>query len=108
MDTSMAQYIISIFKHYLPIVFSWGFHNPMAIDNGLRFSVEGYLHKGWVEVVYDEGYDTFTVRTLKKDGTIKKEVQDVYIDGLVDAIDRLVEKCDDYENRVKKDYGLIG
>ena len=80
----------------------------MAIDNGLRFSVEGYLHAGKVEVVYDEGYDTFIVRILKKDGSIKKEVQDVYVDGLVDAIDRLVEKCDDYENRVKKDYGLIG
>lgn len=107
-NMEMAQYIISIFKHYLPIVFSWGFHNPMAIDNGLRFFVEGYLHTGKVEVVYDEGYDTFIVRILKKDGSIKKEVQDVYIDGLVDVIDRLVEKCDDYENRVKKDYGLIG
>lgn len=79
----------------------------MSIDNGLRFSVEGYLHTGMVEVVYDEGYDTFIVRTLKKDGSIKKEMQDVYINGLVDVIDRLVEKCDDYENRVKKDYGLI-
>ena len=80
----------------------------MAIDNGLRFSVEGYLHTGKVEVVYDEGYDTFIVRILKKDGSIKKEVQDVYVDGLVDAIDRMVERCDDYENRVKKNYGLIG
>ena len=104
----MGQYIISIFKHYLPIVFSWGLHNPVAIDNGLRFSVEGYLHTGKVEVIYDEGYDTFIVRTLKKDGTTKKEVQDVYIDGLVDVIDRMVERCDGYEDRVKEDYGLIG
>ena len=107
-NMEMAQYIISIFKHYLPIVFSWGFHTPVAIDNGLRFSVEGYLHTGKVEVIYDEGYDTFIVRTLKKDGTTKKEVQDVYIDGLVDVIDRMVERCDGYEDKVKKDYGLIG
>ena len=102
----MAQYIISIFKHYWPIVFSWGFHNPVAINNGLRFSVQGYLHTGRVEVVYDEGYDTFVVRTLRKDGSIKKEVQDVYIDGLVDVIDRMVEKCPDYGNRVRQTYGL--
>ena len=50
----MAQYIISIFKYYLPIVFSWGFSHPQPIPNGLRFHVQGYIHKGLVEVVYDE------------------------------------------------------
>ncbi len=39
--TDMAQYIVSIFNHYLPIVFSWGIHNMRAIDYGLRFRVQG-------------------------------------------------------------------
>lgn len=106
MDTSMAQYILQIFKHYLTIVWSWGFNTPVAIPNGLKFKVQGYLHKGWVEVIYDEGYDTFTVRTLKRDGSIKQVVEDVYIDGLVEAIDGMVERCENYQQRVQKQYGF--
>ena len=32
---------------------------------------------------------------------------DVYVDCLVDVIDGLVERTNDYEERVKKEYGLI-
>jgi hypothetical protein len=32
---------------------------------------------------------------------------DVYADCLVDVIDGLVERTDNYEERVKKEYGLI-
>lgn len=108
MDTTMAQYILQIFKHYLPVVWSWGFdtHTLVAIPNGLKFHVEGFLHKGWVEVVYDEGYDTFTVRTLKKDGSIKQEQEDVYLDGLVTVIDGMVERCDNYKQRVRREYAM--
>lgn len=80
----------------------------MALPNGLRFYVQGYVHKGLAEVIYDEGYDTFTVHTLNADGSIKKEVNDVYLDGLVEVIDGLVERCPNYKERVQKQYGLIG
>ena len=103
----MAKYILQIFKHSLTIVWSWGFNTPVALPNGLRFKVQGYLHKGWVEVVYDEGYDTFTVRTLKRDGSIKQEVNDVYLDGLVDVVDGMVERCPNYKEKVQKQYGFI-
>ena len=103
----MAHYIIAIFKHYLSVVFSWGFHSPIAIENGLRFSVQGYLHTGKVDVIYDEGYDLFTVRLINVDGSTKKVVEGVYIDGLVDTIDTLVERCDDYQERIRRDYGFI-
>ena len=102
----MAKYILSIFKYYLPIVFSWGFSHPMPIPNGLRFHVQGYIHKGLVEVLYDEGYDLFRVRTLNRNGSVKEEKEGIYLDGLVDCIDRMVEKVPDYENRVRQTYGL--
>ena len=108
MDLTMAKYILTIFKHYLNIVWSWGFESPVALPNGLKFHVSGYLHKGWVEVIYDEGYDTFTVHTLNADGSIKKEETDVYIDGLVQVIDGMVERCANYKEKVRKQYGLIG
>ena len=103
----MAQYILEIFRHYLNIVWSWGFNTPVAIENGLRFSVQGFLHKGKVEVVYDEGYDLFTVRLLNADGSTKKEEEGVYLDGLVEVIDTLVEKCPNYAQKVRKTYHLI-
>ena len=102
----MANYIIQILRTQLMVILSWGFHSPVAIPNGLRFSVSGYLHKGKVEVVYDEGRDLFRVRTINSDGSLKEEQEGIYIDGLVAAIDAMVERCPDYEIRVKKDYGI--
>lgn len=103
----MAQYIIEIFKHYISIVWSWGFNTPVAIENGLQFCVQGFLHKGKVQVIYDEGYDLFTVRLLNQDGSTKKVVEGVYLDGLVDTIDGMVEKCQNYKDKVRQEYHLV-
>ncbi|MBO4924367.1 MAG: hypothetical protein J5382_09635 [Bacteroidales bacterium] len=102
----LANYILNIFRHYLPIVFSWGFHNPRVITNGLSFQVQGYLHTGRVEVILDEGTDTFIVRLINRNGSVKKVVEDVFVDGLVEVIDRLVERCPNYKQRVQSQYGV--
>lgn len=102
----MANYILSILRTQLMIVFSWGFHNANAIENGLAFFVNGYLHKGKVEVVYDAGWDLFTVRTINRDGGVKQQEEGVYLDCLVSVIDTMVERSPDYKERVKKDYGI--
>ncbi len=100
----MAEYILSILRSQLMVMWSWGFNSPtrMAEDRGLAFMVQGYKYKGWVEVVYEEGLDTFTV-ILRKTGL---KVEDVYFDELVNVIDGLVERTADYEKRVKEDYGF--
>ena len=87
----MAKYILSIFRTQPMIVFSWGFHDAYPIYNGLRFKLNGYLHQGLVDVVYNEGADLFVVSILNDDGTIKQQETDVYLDCLVNVIDRLVE-----------------
>ena len=102
----MANYIISILRSRAGIVMSWGFHNAAALQNGLAFRVQGFLFTGVVKVLYDEGSDAFNVRCEKKDGSLVKERQDVYFDELVNVIDRLVERCPDYENRVRQEYGF--
>lgn len=102
----MAKYIMSILRSQTMIVLSWGFHNPVAINNGLRFKVQGYLHKGWVEVVYNEGRDLFEVRTINQDGSVKQEVEDVYFDCLVNVIDGMVERCSNYHEKVKETYNI--
>ena len=97
---------MSILRSQTMIVLSWGFHNPVAINNGLKFRVQGYLHTGWVEVVYNEGRDLFEVRTINKDGSVKQEVEDVYFDCLVNVIDGLVERCKNYSEKVKETYNF--
>lgn len=100
----MAKYILAILRSQVMIVFSWGFHAAMAIENGLAFRVRGFKHQGRVEVVYDEGWDLFIVRTINRDGTIKEQQDGIYADGLMDVIDRMVEKTDDYASRVRSQY----
>ena len=102
----MAKYILAILRSQLMIVFSWGFHSARAIENGLAFYVQGYKHTGRIEVIYDEGWDLFNVRTINKDGSVKEQQEGIYADGLVDCIDRMVEKTDDYAARVRKTYGM--
>ena len=103
-NNTMADYILQILRTRLGIVFSWGFNSPRKINNGLSFFVQGFLHKGAVEVIYNEGRDLFGVRTINRNGTVKKQVEDVYFDCLVDVIDGMVERCDNYEDKVKETY----
>lgn len=100
----MAEYIMTILRSQLMVVFSWGFHNPVALpnDKGLRFQVQGFLYKGIVEVIYNEGRDLFEV--LLSNGTC---VEDVYLGNLVAVIDGLVERVDNYKKRVETEYSHI-
>ena len=101
-DTSMAKYIISIFKTQPNIVMSWGYHNATAIENGIMFLVSGFIFKGWVKVLYEEGLDTFTVSLINRRGTIVKTIEDVYFDNLVSVIDYNVETKDDQTEKYKQ------
>lgn len=101
----MAGYIINILRTQLMVVWSWGFNSPIAIENGLRFKVQGFKFQGLVEVKYDEGTDLFNVSFIKC-GEAVKTVNGVFFDSLVEVIDNTVEKTSDYEQRVKEEYSL--
>lgn len=104
-NKKMAMYILQILNSNPIISMSWGFNSALIIKNGLRFCVNGFCHKGLCEVVYVDGKDTFTFRTINKDGKISYEVEDVYVDNLVDVVDKAVETGSDnqkqYKNRVE-------
>lgn len=98
----MAKYILQILRTQIFVVMSWGFHCPVAIDNGLRFNVNGFKYTGIVEVVYDAGKDLFEVRIC---GT-GEIVEDVYLDNLVEVIDSRVEKVENYTEVVNSTYNI--
>ena len=101
----MAKYIMSILKTQLMVMFSWGFHQPVAIENGLQFKVQGFKFRGVVSIVYNEGSDLFDLSFIKA-GKVVKSIDGVFFDMLVDTIDDFVEKTSDYEQRVAAEYSI--
>ena len=101
----MAKYIMQILKTQLMVIWSWGFNRPIAIENGLRFKVQGFKFRGVVEVKYNEGSDLFDVSFIKA-GKVVNTIDGVFFDMLVEAIDNYVEKTSDYEKRVGEEYQI--
>ena len=99
----MAEYILQILRSQLMVVFSWGFHKPQRLpDNrGLAFQVEGFKYTGTVKVIYNEGVDLFEI--YLDNGQNEK---DVYLDQLVNVIDGMVERCDNYDKRISDAYSI--
>ena len=109
----IAAYILELMRYYPAIVMSWGIDNQsyrLAEDAdgncGLSFHVQGFKHKGIVQVLYDEGADTFLYHLLTDTGEILKTRNDIYLDQLIPTIDEAVEKVENYEQRVRSEYGL--
>lgn len=68
----------------------------------LMLRVSGLLHKGWVYVSLNQGSDTYEVRLMKVDRTMKKGTEphtDVYCDQIGELIDQLIERgtCSEQE-----------
>lgn len=99
----MAEYILQILRTQLMVVFSWGFNSPRKLpdDKGLSFIVNGFKYQGKVTVIYDKSTDLFNV-TLENGET----EEGVYLDCLVNAIDSMVERCDNYKQTVECYYHL--
>ena len=100
----LANYIYRIIRSQLMIMLSWGFHNPIALKNGLMFSTRGYIHKGEV-IVELTPLDEFRI-TLVKKGVTVNVIDGVYVDNLVQVIDNAVERVPNYEERVRQEYSL--
>ena len=97
----MAKYIMTILKTQLMVVWSWGFHQPVAIENGLQFKVQGFKFKGVVEVAYNEGHDLFDVRFIKG-GKVIETIEGIYFDCLIETVDDYVERVPDYDKKVQE------
>lgn len=102
----MAKYILGILKANMWVFFSWGVSQCYAIPNGLQLTVNGFNFKGNVRVTYNEGKDLFTVQLIKK-GEVVKTIEDVYFDQLACLIDREVELCENYDEKVVAEYSNI-
>jgi len=108
-NLKIAEYIFEIFKSNLPVVWSWGI-NPgsiQVIDLGVKFHVQGFKHKGYVLVVYNEGEDLFEVSLIDENDKTVKTTEHIFLGDLISVIDENIEKCENYENRICQEYGII-
>ena len=105
----MALYILGIFRTNPFVVMSWGI-NPVSIevvDLGVKFHVQGFKHKGFVQVVLNEGEDLFEVTLISEEGEIVNTIEHIFVDNLIPIIDDAVEKTEDYEKRISQEYGIF-
>jgi hypothetical protein len=108
-----AWYILSVIRSGGPVIWSWGPEGFKAtVYNGmaaLRFSVNGFLHRGDVVAALNGGADMFEVYCLDGDDNVVSRRDDVCLDELVGVIDTLVEKdCPDEEYDIKRRGWLAG
>ena len=100
----IANYIYSIISNRKMVMWSWGFHKPRAIKDGLTFHVNGFIHVGNVTVLYNEAKDLFQIILTDIDNVETKRYEDIYVDQLINVIDEAVERTTDYQTRVKRIY----
>lgn len=80
-----------------PYSWSWGFRAAgiACKDKTLRFTVSGNWHKGYVYIVLS-GLDLFDIYYTTNQGKIKKISKDIYLDMLIDVLDRDIERLPEY------------
>ena len=103
-DFEMAKYILTILLSNRTVVMSWGTHHAKTIKNGIRFQVNGFKHVGFVEIVYNIGKDLFDVKLIGFENEVKKELNSIYFDELLDTVDTAVERVDNYDQAVSEFY----
>ena len=108
-NLKIAEYIFEIFKSNLPVVWSWGIDpaSIQVIDRGVKFHVQGFKHKGYVLVVYNEGEDLFEVSLIDENDKTVKTIEHIFLDNLISVIDENIEKCENYEKRICQEYGIV-
>ena len=108
-NKEIAGYILSIFRTNPFVVMSWGI-DPASItivEVGMKFHVQGFIHTGYVQVVLNEGEDLFEVTLISEEGETLKTIEHIFVDNLISVIDDAVEKCENYQERISQEYGII-
>ena len=108
-NVRLAKYIWAILTSQPIILMSWGVDpkTVKTIELGLEFHVQGFKHRGLVRVTLNEGLDLFEVSLIDENDKIVNTIESVFCDNLVAVIDDAVEKCENYQERISQEYGII-
>ena len=89
--------LMAFFNIHSSIVMSWGAHDFKSIeDKALRFTVSGHHHKGNI-FIFLHTNDTFEIYLTDNKAKIKEQINDIYIDMLIDTLDKKIEWIEGYK-----------
>lgn len=78
-------------------VMSWGAHAWTRENaNCLRFMVHGHHHTGHIFIAPNPA-DLFDVFIVTTRGTLRKKLEDIFVEDLISVIDEAVERIDEYK-----------
>ena len=106
-NLQIAKEIWKVLRTAPNILMSWGLDPDTigVVETGLKFHVQGFKHTGTVEIKLNEGADLYEIYLYEESGEMKESHTDIYVDQLVDTIDRAVEYTgSDYEKKVNETY----
>lgn len=95
-----AMGIMEMFAEQFEIPASWGMRSVRDAEGGLAFDVDGFLYRGTVKVVRRDGMYAVTLGDEGQETVVAEG-------ALLDAIDRMVERDERYEERVLEAYGPV-
>lgn len=75
-------------------------------DKGIKFHVNGFIHKGHVEIAYNDGKDLFEVTLTDSKDIVVNRFKEVYFDQIIATIDEAVERTNDYQKQVNEFYNF--
>ena len=106
-NKEIAGYILSIFRTNPIVVMSCGIASITIVEVGVKMHVQGFLHTGYVQIQLNEGEDLFEVTLISEEGETLNKIEHIFVDNLISVIDDAVEKCENYQERISQEYGII-
>lgn len=96
--------MIDELKNNIIIVLSWGSRNFKTVQNGLEFTVNGFLYEGVVQITRDN--NNYSIKLASSD----IRLNNICLKDVVEIVDSLVEKdCsnEEYAILVNKKYDRV-
>ena len=105
------MYESKIIYHHLRtnllIQWTWGFHSPKSLHNGLQFCVKGLAFEGMIRIRLNRGDSRCVLLFLNERGEQVRKMWDIALDSLISVLDRNIDGVDgDFWSEFKKRYVL--
>ena len=108
-DTAMCE-AKTIYHHLhtnLLIQWTWGFHSPKSLWNGLQFNVRGLAFQGTVRIRLNRDDNRCVLIFFNERGEQVRKMWDIALDSLISVLDRNIDGVDgDFWSEFKKRYVL--
>lgn len=92
-----VRFLLALFIAENGKVNSWGTDNLMIMDEAILFDVNGHHFKGQLQIKYNAGADLFDLSFFQNSMLVGQR-NHIYLDELIDYIDKKVEYVPEYGN----------